>query len=117
VEVNERSEITFYGTIEMGGLGSRVELIKGGMQTYGVTENGIFMSGNSSPQYSEWLAVAGTSVMLDGKPHYPPEEERCSSNTSWSWWVRPSTERVWPRSSWERSLRPFSRLSGWLAGG
>lgn len=64
-------EITFCGAIEMGGfIDLRVELIKGGMDTYGVSENAIFMPGNTDPQYSEWLAFSGTSVTLDGTQHY-----------------------------------------------
>lgn len=64
-------EITFCGAIEMGGfIDLHVDLIKGGMDTYGVAENAIFMPGNVSPQYSEWLAFSGTSVTLDGKQRY-----------------------------------------------
>ena len=64
-------EITFCGAIEMGGymvLG--VDLIKDGMQTYGVSENAIFMPGITDPLYSEWLAFSGTSVTLDGEQRY-----------------------------------------------
>ena len=32
------------------------------METYGVSENAIFMPGNVDPQYSPWLAFSGTSV-------------------------------------------------------
>jgi formamidase len=64
-------EITFCGAIEMGGyLDLHVDLIKGGMDTYGVGENAIFMPGITDPQYSEWLAFSGTSVTLDGTQHY-----------------------------------------------
>jgi formamidase len=64
-------EITFCGAIEMGGfLDLHVDLIKGGMDTYGVSENAIFMPGNVNPQFSEWLAFSGTSVTLDGEQHY-----------------------------------------------
>lgn len=64
-------EITFCGAIEMGGfIDLHVDLIKGGMDTYGVAENAIFMPGNVDPQYSEWLAFSGTSVTLDGEQHY-----------------------------------------------
>ena len=64
-------EITFCGAIEMGGfMDLHVDLIKGGMETYGVSENAIFMPGNVDPQYSEWLAFSGTSVTLDGEQHY-----------------------------------------------
>jgi formamidase len=64
-------EITFCGAIEMGGfMDLHVDLIKGGMETYGVSENAIFMPGNTDPQFSEWLAFSGTSVTLDGTQHY-----------------------------------------------
>jgi formamidase len=64
-------EITFCGAIEMGGfIDLHVDLIKGGMQTYGVSENAIFMPGNVDPQYSQWLAFSGTSVTLSGEQHY-----------------------------------------------
>ena len=64
-------EITFCGAIEMGGfMDLHVDVIKGGMDTYGVSENAIFMPGNVDPQYSEWLAFSGTSVTLDGKQRY-----------------------------------------------
>src|SRR5215212_7021241 len=64
-------EITFCGAIEMGGfMDLHVDLIKGGMETYGVSENAIFMPGNVDPQYSEWIAFSGVSVDLTGKQHY-----------------------------------------------
>jgi formamidase len=64
-------EITFCGAIEMGGfMDLHVDLIKGGMETYGVGENAIFMPGNTDPQFSQWLAFSGTSVTLDGVQHY-----------------------------------------------
>ena len=64
-------EITFCGAIEMGGfMDLHVDLIKGGMDTYGVSENAIFMPGNVDPQYGQWLAFSGTSVTLDGVQHY-----------------------------------------------
>jgi formamidase len=64
-------EITFCGAIEMGGfLDLHVDLIKSGMETYGVSENAIFMPGNVNPQFSQWLAFSGTSVTLDGVQHY-----------------------------------------------
>jgi formamidase len=64
-------EITFCGAIEMGGfIDLRVDLIKGGMETYGVSENAIFMPGNVDPQFSEWIAFSGTSVTLDGEQRY-----------------------------------------------
>lgn len=64
-------EITFCGAIEMGGfIDLRVDLIKNGMELYGVAENAIFMPGNSGPNYSEYLAFSGTSVTLDGEQRY-----------------------------------------------
>ena len=64
-------EITFCGAIEMGGfMDLHVDLIKGGMTTYGVSENAIFMPGNVAPQFSQWLAFSGTSVTLDGEQRY-----------------------------------------------
>jgi formamidase len=64
-------EITFCGAIEMGGfIDLRVEIIKGGMETYGVSENAIFLPGNVDPQFSEWIAFSGTSVTLDGEQRY-----------------------------------------------
>ncbi len=64
-------EITFCGAIEMGGfIDLHVDLIKGGMETYGVSENAIFMPGNVEPQFSQWIAFSGTSVTLDGEQRY-----------------------------------------------
>ena len=46
-------EITFCGAIEMGGfMDLHVDLIKGGMETFGVSENTIFIPGPRDPQYS-----------------------------------------------------------------
>jgi formamidase len=64
-------EITFCGAIEMGGyIDLRVDIIRGGMETYGVSENAIFMPGNTDPQYSQWIAFSGTSVTLEGEQKY-----------------------------------------------
>ncbi|MEV4759271.1 formamidase [Micromonospora sp. NPDC049559] len=64
-------EITFCGAIEMGGfVDLHVDLIKGGMSTYGVTENAIFLPGNTAPQYCRWLAFSGISVSTDGEQRY-----------------------------------------------
>lgn len=64
-------EITFCGAIEMGGfIDLRVDVIKGGMETYGVSENAIFLPGIVEPQFSEWIAFSGTSVTLDGEQRY-----------------------------------------------
>jgi formamidase len=55
----------------MGGfIDLRVDLIKNGMELYGVAENAIFLPGNEGPVYSEWLAFSGTSVTLDGEQRY-----------------------------------------------
>ncbi|MBM7808285.1 formamidase [Geodermatophilus bullaregiensis] len=64
-------EITFCGAIEMGGfIDLHVDLIKGGMQTYGVSGNAVFLPGNVEPRYDRWLAFSGTSVTLDDEQHY-----------------------------------------------
>ncbi|AQA23256.1 acetamidase/Formamidase family protein [Rhodococcus sp. MTM3W5.2] len=64
-------EITFCGAIEMGGfIDLRVDLIKNGMELYGVAENAIFLPGNEGPNYTEFLAFSGTSVTLDGEQRY-----------------------------------------------
>jgi formamidase len=64
-------EITFCGAIEMGGfIDLHVDLIKGGMDTYGVKENAIFMPGRVDPRFSEWIAFSGTSVTLEGEQRY-----------------------------------------------
>ena len=56
-------EITFCGAIEMGGfIDFHVDLIKGGMETYGVTTNPILMPGNVEPRYSEFLTFIGIGV-------------------------------------------------------
>ena len=47
----------------MGGfIDFHVDLIKGGMETYGVTTNPILMPGNVEPRYSEFLTFIGISV-------------------------------------------------------
>ncbi|GGV82715.1 MULTISPECIES: formamidase [Streptomyces] len=59
-------EITFCGAIEMGGfIDLHVDLIKGGMETYGITTNPVFMPGNVEPRYSEFLSFVGVSVDHD----------------------------------------------------
>lgn len=47
-----------------------VDLVEGGMDTYGVSENAIFMPGDTDPRYSRWIAFSGTSVTLDGEQLY-----------------------------------------------
>jgi formamidase len=64
-------EITFCGAIEMGGfIDFHVDLIKGGMDKYGVTTNPIFMPGNVEPRYSEFLSFIGVSVDHDTNTNY-----------------------------------------------
>lgn len=56
-------EITFCGAIEMGGfIDLGVDVIKGGMEAFGVTTNPIFQPGNVEPRYSEFLTFVGVSV-------------------------------------------------------
>jgi formamidase len=65
-------EITFCGAIEMGGfIDFGVDLIKGGMETYGVRTNPILMPGNVEPRYSEFVTFIGISVDHDSNTtHY-----------------------------------------------
>jgi formamidase len=64
-------EITFCGAIEMGGfIDFGVDLIKGGMETYGVTTNPVFMPGNVEPRYTEFLSFVGVSVDHDTNTNY-----------------------------------------------
>jgi formamidase len=59
-------EITFCGAIEMGGfIDFHVDLIKGGMETYGVTTNPLCIPGRVEPRYSEFLTFIGISVDHD----------------------------------------------------
>jgi formamidase len=59
-------EITFCGAIEMGGfIDFGVDLIKGGMEKYGVTTNPVFLPGNVEPRYSEFISFVGISVDHD----------------------------------------------------
>jgi formamidase len=64
-------EITFCGAIEMGGfIDLHVDLIKGGMEKYGVTTNPIFMPGNVEPRYSEFISFIGISVDHESDTNY-----------------------------------------------
>ncbi|MBM7366396.1 formamidase [Gordonia hydrophobica] len=65
-------EITFCGGIEMGGfIDLHVDIIEGGMETYGVKENAIFLPGGDvGPRYEQFVAFSGTSVTLDGEQRY-----------------------------------------------
>jgi formamidase len=63
-------EISFCGAIEMAGwLDLHVELIKGGVAKYGMT-NPIFKPGPVEPHYSEYLIFEGISVDEQGKQYY-----------------------------------------------
>jgi formamidase len=64
-------EITFCGAIEMGGfIDFHVDLIKGGMETYAVTTNPVFMPGNVEPRYSEFVTFIGVSVDRETDENY-----------------------------------------------
>ncbi|MGP4026222.1 formamidase [Actinomadura sp. 3N407] len=64
-------EITFCGAIEMGGyIDFHVDLIKGGMEKYGVTTNPVFMPGNVEPRYSEFVSFVGISVDHDSNTNH-----------------------------------------------
>ena len=63
-------EITFCGAIEMAGwIELHVEVIKGGMQKYGVT-NPIFKPSPLEPRYNDYLIFEGISVDESGTQHY-----------------------------------------------
>lgn len=63
-------EITFCGAIEMGGyVDLRVEVIKNGMETFGV-EAPVFIPGRVEPRYTEFLTFAGLSVTESGEQRY-----------------------------------------------
>jgi formamidase len=56
-------EITFCGAIEMGGfIDFGVDLIKDGMNKYGVHSNPILIPGRVEPRYEEYLTFIGISV-------------------------------------------------------
>lgn len=65
-------EITFCGGIEMAGwIDLKVDVIKGGMEKYKITENPVFKPGPVDPHYSDFLVFEGISVdERDGKQHY-----------------------------------------------
>ncbi|MGW1800089.1 formamidase [Streptomyces sp. NPDC001984] len=59
-------EISFCGAIEIGGfIDFHVDLIKGGMETYGISTNPVFMPGNVEPRYTEYISFIGVSVDHD----------------------------------------------------
>ena len=63
-------EITFCGAIEMAGwLHLRVELIKGGVEKYGV-KNPLFRPSPITPKYDDYLIFEGISVDEQGTQHY-----------------------------------------------
>jgi formamidase len=63
-------EITFCGAIEMAGwLHLRVDLIKGGVQKYGI-KNPIFKPSPITPHYNNYLIFEGISVDEQGKQYY-----------------------------------------------
>jgi formamidase len=65
-------EITFCGAIEMGGyIDFGVDLIKDGMNKYGVQTNPMLIPGRVEPRYSEFLTFIGVSVdETSGENHY-----------------------------------------------
>jgi formamidase len=65
-------EITFCGAIEMNGwIDLHVDVIKGGMAKYGITQNPVFQPGPVEPRYSEFLVFEGVSVdETTGTQHY-----------------------------------------------
>jgi formamidase len=63
-------EITFCGAVEMAGfLDIGVDLIKGGINKYGI-KNPIFQSSKIEPKFSEYLIFEGISVDEQGKQYY-----------------------------------------------
>ena len=63
-------EITFCGAIEMGGyIDFGVELIKDGMNKYGIHDNPVFVPGRVEPRYDEFISFIGISVE-DGTNYY-----------------------------------------------
>ncbi|MBB5188732.1 MULTISPECIES: formamidase [Zhongshania] len=63
-------EITFCGAIEMAGwIHLRVNLIKGGIEKYGI-KNPIFKPSPITPKYDDYLIFEGISVDEGGKQHY-----------------------------------------------
>jgi formamidase len=64
-------EITFCGAIEMGGfIDFGVDLIKDGMNKYGIHTNPVFIPGRVEPRYSEFMSFIGISVDGEGTNHY-----------------------------------------------
>ncbi len=64
-------EITFCGAIEMGGfIDFHVDLIKGGMEIYGITTNPMCIPGRVEPRYSQFLTFIGISVDHDSDTNH-----------------------------------------------
>ncbi|MCA1719517.1 MAG: acetamidase/formamidase family protein [Actinobacteria bacterium] len=67
-------EISFCGAIEMAGyIDLGVDLVKGGMERYGMTRPQhmpMFQLSHIEPRYSNYLVFEGISVEEDGEQHY-----------------------------------------------
>jgi formamidase len=67
-------EISFCGAIEMAGfIDLGVDLVKGGMETYGMTRPQhmpMFQLSHIEPRYSNYLVFEGISVEEDGEQHF-----------------------------------------------
>lgn len=65
-------EISFCGGIEMAGwIDIHVDVIKGGMAKYNITDNPVFQPGPVEPRFSDYLIFEGISVdEFSGKQHY-----------------------------------------------
>jgi formamidase len=64
-------EISFCGAIEMAGwIDLHVDVIKGGMATYAVVDNPIFVTGPVEPKFSRYVVFEGISVDRDGTQLY-----------------------------------------------
>ena len=64
-------EITLCGAIEMGGFVElHVDLIPGGMDTYNIDGQAIFVPGTEAPKYDDWLTFTGISVTHTGRQRY-----------------------------------------------
>ena len=71
-------EITFCEAIEMGGfIDLGVDLIKRGMELYGVRSNPLFFPRNVEPRYSEFLTFVGLSVTEDGEQRHLDSQLAC----------------------------------------
>ena len=90
-------EITFCGGIEMGGfMDIHVDLIKGGMETYGVAENAIFMPGRQDPQFRMDLVLwhignARWGTALPGFPFVLPARHPARDRVPIKIWILQGT--------------------------